>query len=217
MASLSPTARTVRHHRVIVGREATADRDTAGRRGVAGGVCAAGVAVASVIVGLFLGSGSAAASSWSLEQVRVPGLRNGELSAVSCRSSSWCLAVGSISDTALPGAVQRPLVERWDGSRWTYEGAPEPAGTTRSALTAVSCVSERACVAVGWFTKARGPRVGLVERWNGLSWSIDARAASRPGLDGVSCPSVGWCAAVGGSVSESWTSCAGRSGAPRRR
>ena len=174
------------------------------RRGVAGGVCAGGLAVASVIVGLFLGSGSAVASSWSLEQVRVPGLRNGELFAVSCRSSSWCLAVGSISDTALPGAVQRPLVERWDGSRWTYEGTPEPAGTTGGALTAVACVSERGCVAVGWFTNAHGSRLGLVERWNGSSWSIDARAPSGPGLDGVSCPSVGFCVAVGGSVFESW-------------
>ena len=176
------------------------------RGGAARGVRAAGAVVMCVIVGLSLGSGDAVASSRSLEQVRVPGLQNGELFAVSCRSSSWCLAVGSISDTPDPGAVQRPLVERWDGSRWTYEGTPEPAGTTRGGLTAVSCVSERTCVAVGWVTKAQGPRAGLVERWNGSSWSIDARAPSGPGLDGVSCASVGFCVVVGGSVFELWES-----------
>lgn len=173
-------------------------------RGVARVIRAGGVAAVCVIVGLWLGSGQAAASSWTLEQVRVPALPYGQLFGVSCRSASWCIAVGSIPDSAYPGAIERPLIERWDGSRWIDESEPEPAGATEGVLTAVSCASERACVAVGWYTETHGSHAGLVERWNGANWSIQAPLTSGPGLDAVSCPSVRFCVAVGGSVFESW-------------
>jgi hypothetical protein len=159
-----------------------------------------------VIAGLWLGSSEALASSWSLEQISVPALPYGQLSAVSCTSTSSCIAVGSIPDTAYPGAVVRPLVERWDGSRWTDESTPEPAGATQGAFAAVSCASKRVCVAVGAFTTAHGSHAGLAERWNGSTWAIQPRPTNGPGLDGVSCSSVSFCVAVGGSVVESWKS-----------
>ena len=178
----------------------------AGLRGVARAIRAGGATAVCVIVGLWLGSGVANAASWSLERVPVPALPYGELLAVSCTSMSSCTAVGSIPDTSAPGAVERPLVEHWDGSRWTDESTPEPAGARQAALTAVSCASRRMCVAVGSFTNAHGSHVGLVERWNGSSWSIQASPASGPGLNGVSCSSGSFCVAVGGSVVERWQS-----------
>src|ERR1700694_3027698 len=47
-------------------------------RGVATPVRACGAAVVCVIVGLWLGSGEAAASSWAIEQVPVPALPYGQ-------------------------------------------------------------------------------------------------------------------------------------------
>ena len=117
---------------------------------------------------------------------------------ISCASSSSCMAVGNTNAQA--------LVEHWDGTRWS--GVPVPAGD--DVLNGVDCTSSGACVAVGYFeTKAENSRT-LVESWNGARWSVVASPnpgpasqyayASGPAhdmLNGVSCASPTWCAAVG--------------------
>ena len=129
------------------------------------------------LVNLVPGACGAAAASWMTGSVPVPKLAFGELSGVSCRSASWCVAVGSVPDTAYPGAIQRPLIELWDGVHWLAEAAPDPVGARQAALAAVSCVSIRACVAVGSFTSIGGSHHALVERWNGGSWAVAAEVA----------------------------------------
>jgi hypothetical protein len=156
-----------------------------------------------VLVSLSLGAAGADAATWTTGSVPVPKLPFGVMSSVSCSSASWCMAVGSVPDTAYSGAVQRPLVELWNGAQWQAETVPEPAGARQAGLAAVSCVSTQACVAVGSFTNKRRAHRTLVEVWNGTAWTVSA-APRGSGLLGVSCASVSRCAAVGGQTLARW-------------
>jgi hypothetical protein len=116
---------------------------------------------------------------------------------VSCVSARWCTAVGSYQD--YQSGAQLPLAEHWNGSRWAIQTAANPAGAETTELSAVSCVSASACIAVG--STDGGP---LAERWNGKQWSI--QTTPYPGnvesstVTAVSCASPRACIAVGQTV-----------------
>ena len=137
-------------------------------------------------------------ASWSAERTPNPaGTKDSGLNAVSCASKWACTAVGSYTNRT--GTIV-PLVERWDGSSWSIQRIPDPAGATVSALFDVSCATTTACTAVGAYTSA-DTFVTLVERWNGASWSIqrtpNPAGAQNSFLVGVSCRSKTACTAVG--------------------
>jgi hypothetical protein len=130
-------------------------------------------------------------ASWTVATIAT--INNGYLGGVSCVSAAACIAVGS-------GANFETLVERWDGTSWTIQTTPNPAGATNIALSAVSCTSATACTAVGSYSNGAGDTVALIERWDGMSWTIQS-TPSPPGPDsalyGVSCTSATRCTAVG--------------------
>lgn len=118
-------------------------------------------------------------------------------SGVSCFAGSACTAVGYYRDASL---VYHPLVERWNGSAWTRQGAPDPLeGSGQNATLAVSCVSATSCTAVG---EAAGKPVAEVMsegswvRSPAISLPAGAKGAT---LLGVSCGSTEGCMAVGDS------------------
>jgi hypothetical protein len=121
------------------------------------------------------GSESALAERWNGARwsvTPVPSLSKGGsvisvLFGVSCVSSSDCFGVGYV-------AVVRPatLVLRWQGSKWVLVKSPNPAGSADAQLQAASCVSERACWAVGSQARTGSGGRTLAEHWNGRSWSI---------------------------------------------
>ena len=93
------------------------------------------------------------------------------LTSVSCAGAQWCAAVGS---SISKKAVQRALVEVWDGSSWTIDPTPLPGGPTSTAgLDSVSCLSATACTAVGAFARPGRERAGAAAR----------RSLERPRLD----------------------------------
>ena len=78
---------------------------------------------------------------WTVQTTPTPAAdASSTLSGVSCTSATACTAVGSFSD----GAGNVTVVERWDGTDWTVDAIPNPAG-----LSGVSCTSESRCTAVG--------------------------------------------------------------------
>ncbi len=86
-------------------------------------------------------------------------------------------------------------------SSWTITASKNP-GTSTDDLLAVSCTNATFCMAAGAYsnTALLADQSTLVERWNGRSWTDSA--SRNPGnngdtLDGVSCPSTAFCAAVG--------------------
>jgi hypothetical protein len=128
---------------------------------------------------------------WTVELA--PGLSSAMsiLNGVSCTSAASCTAVGFIQPG--PAAPTRPLVDRWNGARWSHVVTPGTPPGQSAMLNAVSC-TRRSCTAVG----VVGFRQ-LIERWDGRIWSIE-RPARAPGavLNGVSCVSAADCVAVGG-------------------
>ena len=88
------------------------------------------------------------------------------LNGVSCPSRKLCFAVGVVRG---PKRRTMPLVERWNGSTWSVQRAASRGLRPSFAnfLNGVSCVSAKACIAVGaTFGKS------LVERWNGSSGGV---------------------------------------------
>lgn len=121
-----------------------------------------------------------------------------ELDAVSCPSTTRCVAVGYLtSGTQGDTADARALVERWDGSSWTADVL----SSVRGELLGVSCLSADACTAVGVSATPGGS--ALVEVWNGVGWApeSDPPTATLPAftvdLTAVSCPASERCVAVG--------------------
>jgi len=90
--------------------------------------------------------------------------RRGFFSAVAAVSTRDIWAVGGVGDQDWGATKGQPLVEHWDGVRWTVVPSPNPGG---GALTGVAVVSSRDVWAVG---NSRGQP--LIEHWDGVRWTI---------------------------------------------
>jgi subtilisin family serine protease/sugar lactone lactonase YvrE len=139
---------------------------------------------------------------------------NSVLYGISCPSTTRCIAVGTGANES-----GTPVAERWIASTiggkvtWSSRESlspPSPSGASTVNLKDVSCTSESACTAVGYYYNGTR-RVTLAERWNGTSWSIQTTANPETGdaeLLGVSCDSATSCTAVGhqtsGTFAERW-------------
>jgi hypothetical protein len=131
-------------------------------------------------------------STWSDQSPALSLTRDGYLLAVSCPSVAHCIAVGQ--------NVSSALAMGWDGSSWTVQLAPV-APPVMSVLNGVSCTSSARCVAVGDLSPNQFSLPhALVERWNGVGWSIVPTPKTTPfqmaALNAVSCTREA-CTAVG--------------------
>lgn len=128
-------------------------------------------------------------SRWRYEQPPGPPrgrfIADQSLNFVSCASRSFCVAFGDNNRV-------HDVAESWNGSRWSLMRLPRRSFFLGLA-GGVSCLSPRACLAVG--DRLIGPIGAHVMRWNGRRWSV------APGLpvfvDGMSCTSLSNCVAVG--------------------
>ncbi len=169
-------------------------------------------ATACVAVGDVTSDGSAGATtatlaetwngtSWTIQATpNPPDLSTAQLIDVSCASPTACTAVGDFTNFDLNDVT---LAERWDGTSWTIQATPNPAGAHTSYLNGVSCTADT-CTAVGDHTNGAGAEATLAERWDGTSWTIQAtpnaataRRGPTNGFNGVSCTSADACTAVG--------------------
>jgi hypothetical protein len=141
-------------------------------------------------------------SSWSLTST--PNKTSSDtLSAVSCTSVKFCVAVGSYIKSS---GTDRNLIEEWDGSSWAIIKSPDE-GTGNNSLSGVSCTSATYCVAAG---SAQGTQYeeGIVLTFNGDDWSITSILSNVHGIysfSGVSCTSPSFCVVVGHSASDAGT------------
>jgi len=102
------------------------------------------------------------------------------ISAISCVSSSFCVAVGGYGEALT-----------YDGTRWTPPtkvGVADDMGFYRG-LTAASCVGPDFCVAVD--------EAGNAYAFNGSEWSAPSNVNSSNALQGVSCVTRAFCMTVG--------------------
>jgi putative hemolysin len=140
-------------------------------------------------------------TSWTVVASPNPaGTTTAELDAVSCASATSCTATGLYDGGSGHQTHVLPLAEHWDGTSWTIQHVPLPAGSTSANLSSgVSCPTPTRCIAVS---------LGLLaEQWNGTRWTVLATPtpgqADRPAFRGVSCSSAKNCTAVGGYLNAS--------------
>jgi hypothetical protein len=144
---------------------------------------------------------------WAVQAVPGPvGSAGAEFSGLACTSARACAAAGAFSPGA--GETDVTLAEAWNGTRWAIEATPSPVGAgTDTLFDGVSCVSARACTAVGSYSKTPTLGVTLAEAWNGSRWRIQAtpnpKGATGSFLQAVSCASKNACAAVGSYLTRS--------------
>jgi hypothetical protein len=147
-----------------------------------------------------------------------------QLNGVSCSSATACTAVGFLQNSS---STDLTLAEGWNGTAWSIQPTPDPADADvfpGSVLSAISCTSATACMAVGNYTNTAGNVVTLAESWNGTTWKIETTlnpaGATNTALAGVFCGSATVCTAVGRSfdaagtetaVVESWNGVAWKS------
>jgi hypothetical protein len=159
-----------------------------------------------IAVGYYRGSAEATeplsdhwnGAKWEALTTPVPsGATEGELSGVSCTSSTACEAVGNYKTSS---GTRATLAEHWTGTNWEEQSTPNPGGT--SGLHGVSCTSSTQCTAVGSFEESTNVEKTFAERWNGTKWELQSTpnpaGTSVARLNSVSCASSTECIAVGG-------------------
>ncbi len=165
-----------------------------GRRGTA---LLAGSALALITFAMPAGAATAASQLWKIQKTANHTVPDGTAAAVSCPSAGTCEAVGGYRNT---DGVTAPLAEGWNGTAWTLQAAPIPAGASTSGLAAVSCTAAASCEAVGSQAGSSGT-TALAEAWNGTAWSVqsipDPAGGAEVALTGISCASADDCEAVG--------------------
>ncbi len=159
-------------------------------------------------------------SAWSIVPSPTPtgnGAAGAILQSVSCTSSSSCVAVGSSTDGN--GQNLNALVEQWNGTAWSIvPGAAT--GQAFDQLVTVRCLVTDDCWAVGnagptqqnsnflpIFPGAAPGDQGLIEHWDGSSWSV-LPSVTQPSpsggyLSGLECADATDCWASGAATDSS--------------
>jgi hypothetical protein len=126
-----------------------------------------------------------------------------DLDAVSCSSSSFCVAVGS---SQIPSTQQRPaavgFAEVFNGATWTPT-TNFGDGVSPSTFASVSCTQDDMCVAVGSTATDQGVIASLTDgSWaTMLPPTTTAAPKDVTSLTGVSCATATFCIAIGDGLS----------------
>jgi hypothetical protein len=146
-------------------------------------------------------------SAWTvMTQTELP---DADLGGVSCTRATSCTAVGIQLVSGPTSSVWRTLAEHWNGSTWTVQTTPDPAGN-QDTLDAVSCLSTSSCVSVGSYGQGGLTSYAFSATWNGTTWRA-RKAPYRPGtngdyLTGISCFTSRSCIGAGFTQSGSYNS-----------
>jgi hypothetical protein len=162
------------------------------------------------LIPLAVGAGMIAAAAWpaAAGAATAPTVREAAAAAywvglndVACASAKLCFATGYVSYGT--SDIKNPLVERWNGQKWSLGTAALPAGAAQGSFNAVTCRAATDCVAVGQYSTATGASLPLAEFWHGKAWAsvklptTAAEAKSGLELTAVSCASATSCDIIG--------------------
>jgi hypothetical protein len=127
--------------------------------------------------------------------------------ALTCPAVGSCVAVGHYSYDA---DDQAGLIESLSNGSWTATEAPQPASTAThqdNFLSAIACPTVGSCEAIGVYEAAGDDGQSDIESLSGGTWTeIEAPQPSNANtettgnlskLDGLACPALGSCVAVG--------------------
>jgi hypothetical protein len=101
--------------------------------------------------------------AWSAQEPPIPtGAKESTLNGASCTSSTMCTAAGYFENSSGKAV---PLAEKWNGTAWSVQELPNPAGAKEGYLEGVSCASSTECTAVGEFENSSSTYLSLGERY----------------------------------------------------
>jgi hypothetical protein len=108
-------------------------------------------------------------TKWSIVPSPLSSQPGAALSAITAVSATDIWAVGQQPNA---DSVTVPLVEHWNGTSWRV--VPVPVGAAPSSLSAVSADGPNDIWAVGQQLEpgTSSAATGLVEHWNGTTWSV---------------------------------------------
>ena len=139
-------------------------------------------------------------TSWKITPTpTVTGAAQTLFSGVSCAISTMCMAIGYQDN----GSASGSLAERWNGSTWSIQTVPNPAGTGYASPVGIDCFGPTSCVAVGQVDAGFGTGPTLVVTWNGTAWSLGStlqpgyQASLADSIHSVSCVGGFFCVGVG--------------------
>ena len=113
---------------------------------------------------------NAVCKGWATVASPNPGTSSNFLNGVSALSASNIWAVGSYGN----GNGGFPLVEHWNGSKWTVVSSPTIKGGSAYSLNGVVALAANNVWAVGAYNNASNVQQTLIEHWNGATWSVVA-------------------------------------------
>jgi len=129
---------------------------------------------------------------------------NGDFYAISCVSSTFCMAVGNWKENPEleTGGPTRILADIWNGTKWTVSLSSGPASINEGTLRGVSCLSAEECEVVGDYINATTlKREPLAYVYKKGTWERQTVAApvgaTASGLEAVSCKAAEKCQATG--------------------
>ncbi len=106
----------------------------------------------------------------------------------------------ALTSVAVVAIASAPLAAA-GGAGWAIQATPNPIGLSANILSAVSCPSAGACLAVGYHMTPNHGFSALAETWDGTSWRLvvplQPASAAASLLGSVSCTSATDCTAVG--------------------
>ncbi|HEV2360963.1 MAG TPA: hypothetical protein VGS21_04615, partial [Acidimicrobiales bacterium] len=115
------------------------------------------------------------------------------MSAIACSDDTLCASVGWYHD---PTNGNQLLIDSFE-LRWQQQTVTAPSGAIASNMTAVSCTSPTACMAVDQFEGSGSTFGTSAQQWNGGSWTdIATPNSANSVLSGISCAKT-MCMAVG--------------------
>lgn len=137
-------------------------------------------------------------SAWSVVPMAQPGTNTPSIHAVTAISPTDAWAVGEdIGATSAVGGST--LIEHWNGSKWSIVPSPTPGADP--FLTGVAARGPSDVYAVGSNLPSinGGADEGMILRWNGSAWSVDADQAneSLSGAGAVAGAGNEWAAGTG--------------------
>jgi hypothetical protein len=140
-------------------------------------------------------------AKWAAIEAEEPSTtENGNFYAVSCKSVTFCLAVGNWKE--IETGRTRILADIWNGTKWSVVLSSGPGGAfVEGTLRGVSCTAVEECEAVGDYINSSGKEIPLAYLWKEKKWEVQTTetpaGATGSALEGVSCTAAETCEAVG--------------------
>ncbi len=147
--------------------------------------------------------------TWSTVNLPAPAGSSTNFMGMSCPSPTLCFVLGGAMNTSSTSISSTGIIDEWSSGSWSsVANVPQPSASgLYNVMTAISCPSATACLAVGTSQPAASgstPPTSVADEWNGTTWSSIAPSPSGQGLSAVGCATTTTCFLAGPGTLLDW-------------